>query len=45
MSLKVVNEREHRVMFPRLEEPRDRERGRHLRVGQVSYHSERARYA
>jgi hypothetical protein len=45
MSFKVVNEREHRMMSPGLEESRDRERGRHLRVGQVSYHSIRARYA
>jgi hypothetical protein len=45
MGLKVVNKIEHRVVSPRLEEPGDRERGRHLRVGQVSYHSNRVRYA
>jgi hypothetical protein len=33
------------MMSLRLEEPRDRERSRHLRVGQVSFHSNRARYA
>jgi hypothetical protein len=45
MSSKVVDEMGHRMMFPRLEEPRNQERGKHLRVGQVSYHCNRAHYA
>jgi hypothetical protein len=45
MRLKVADDTEHRMMSLRLEEPRDRKKGRHLQVGQVSYHGNRARYA
>jgi hypothetical protein len=45
MRLKVADGTEHRMMYLRLEEPRDLERSGHLRVGQVSYHGNRARYA
>jgi hypothetical protein len=32
MYLRVVDEMKHRVMSPRLEEPRDQVRGKHLRM-------------